>query len=79
MLSCRELAESASAYLDGELPAWRRLMVRLHVWMCAHCRRYVEQVRAVKEMLAAYGRTSTAPVSNELRAEFRQAFPPRDG
>ena len=28
-------------------PLWRRLALRLHVWMCPHCRRYAAQIRAI--------------------------------
>ena len=47
MLSCRDIVERASEYLDADLP-WRvRLQVRLHLWMCAICREYLRQMRLV--------------------------------
>jgi hypothetical protein len=41
MLSCREVTERASDYLDRALPLRQRLAVRLHLFMCQHCRRYL--------------------------------------
>ena len=52
MLSCRELAHRhASDYLDGQLN-WRvGLGVRWHLLICAHCRRFVAQLRKVRTLL----------------------------
>ena len=44
VLSCREVAKSASDYLDANISWRRRLQMRLHLAMCGHCRRYVDQL-----------------------------------
>lgn len=51
MLSCREVTEKASDYLDRTLPWGQRLGMRLHILMCQHCRRYLRQIRAVVKAL----------------------------
>ncbi|MDE2227763.1 MAG: glutaredoxin 3 [Alphaproteobacteria bacterium] len=51
MLSCRDLARRADRYVDGELPLRERLEVRLHMFLCKHCSRYVEQLRLTIEAL----------------------------
>lgn len=63
MLSCREVTERASDYLDRALPLWQRLAVRLHLFMCQHCRRYLRQLRAV---VTALGRMPELEVSEEM-------------
>ena len=45
MLSCRELAEDADRYLDGELSLWERVKVRFHLALCKNCCRYLDQLR----------------------------------
>ena len=55
MLKCREVAEQASAYVDGTLPWRTRLAIRLHLAMCGHCSRYVAQ------MLQTIGLVAKAP------------------
>jgi anti-sigma factor RsiW len=51
LISCRDVAERASEYLDQEL-TWRsRLQVRLHLFVCQDCRRYVDQLRATTALL----------------------------
>ncbi|QBQ54326.1 zf-HC2 domain-containing protein [Nitrosococcus wardiae] len=47
MLSCREVTEQASDYLESTLPWQQRLGIRLHLFLCRHCRRYLRQLRAV--------------------------------
>lgn len=46
MLSCRDVTENASDYLERELGWWPRLQFRMHLMVCQLCRRYVEQLKA---------------------------------
>lgn len=61
MLTCREVTECASDYLDGNLPFGRRLAFRLHLMMCRHCRRYVDQLARTVALVRAAGREATDP------------------
>ena len=47
MLTCKEVAESIGRDEWRDAPLWRRLALRLHLWMCPHCRRYAAQIRAI--------------------------------
>jgi predicted anti-sigma-YlaC factor YlaD len=51
MLSCKELTELATAYLEGDLTWRERTGVQVHLWMCRHCRIYVDQMRKVIGLL----------------------------
>ncbi len=46
MLSCKDINQKASLYIDGELTIRQRLAVGFHLLMCVHCRRYVRQLAA---------------------------------
>lgn len=46
MLSCKDVADRASALIDGELSAWDAFQIRLHLVMCKGCGRFIEQMRA---------------------------------
>ncbi len=48
MLSCRELNDVATAYIEGELQPWTRMSIWMHIQMCAHCRRYFRQLRQIR-------------------------------
>ncbi|RPG25173.1 MAG: hypothetical protein CBC10_008645 [Gammaproteobacteria bacterium TMED50] len=44
MMSCRQVCDSASEIADGNLAAWQRLQVRIHLLICKYCRRYIRQL-----------------------------------
>ena len=44
MLSCKEVAERASALIDGELGLFDRLQMRLHLAMCKGCGAFIDQM-----------------------------------
>jgi predicted anti-sigma-YlaC factor YlaD len=45
MLSCKDMVRSASDYLDGRLTWRQRIMLGLHLVMCAFCRRFFKQFK----------------------------------
>lgn len=45
MIQCKDLAEEASDYLDGDLPLGRRIRLFLHLLICRCCRNYLQQIR----------------------------------
>ena len=51
-MKCEELAERVTGLLEGALPANKILSVRIHLWLCVSCRRYVDQVRRTMRFLA---------------------------
>jgi predicted anti-sigma-YlaC factor YlaD len=72
MMSCREVTELASQYVDRDLPIAKRMAIRMHVAMCAHCRRFVRQLRATLELLHTIGKPSEpAVVGDAVLAAFR--------
>ena len=44
MLSCKDVTEKANSYLDDELTFMKRLRVRMHLFICKNCQRYVDQL-----------------------------------
>lgn len=63
MLSCRELSETASDYLEGTLTLRQRVGVTMHLLMCRHCRAYVDQLAKTVALLksARAGQDSIEP------------------
>ncbi len=53
MLSCKEVAERASALVDGEVSAWEAMQLKVHMAMCKGCGRFVDQIRTTDELTAA--------------------------
>jgi len=59
MLKCRQIAEQASQYIDGELSLWGRMQYRTHLMMCHHCRLFVHNFKAGIAMLDRLHREKT--------------------
>ncbi len=73
MLTCREVAERAQDYTDGNSSLWMRLRIRLHLVMCRNCDHFVDQTRKTKQLISqSLARGGQAEVSSDLMAAFQQ-------
>jgi predicted anti-sigma-YlaC factor YlaD len=82
MLSCKDVTEHASRWHDGEGGLRFRLMLRLHLLICVHCRRYLAQFAATIRLVRALPETEPAvPQMDALFAALRRpgAVRPADG
>jgi anti-sigma factor RsiW len=70
-LTCRELVELVTEYLEGTLSATDRARFESHLDTCSHCRRYVEQMRLT---IRATGTLSDETISPEGRDALLEAF-----
>ncbi|GAB6067120.1 hypothetical protein JCM13664_04380 [Methylothermus subterraneus] len=52
MLTCRQAVELLSKALDVPLSVRERLALRLHLWLCALCRRYARQLNLLERLCA---------------------------
>ena len=50
MLSCKQVATIASDYLDNSTPL--KWQMRLHLLMCANCRRFVRHLKITRQVSA---------------------------
>jgi hypothetical protein len=66
VLKCRELAELVTPYLEDALPLRARLAARLHLFLCAACRRYVEQMRLTIRFLGSRSPPSSPESENKI-------------
>lgn len=65
MLTCRELAEQADAFLDREMSLGQRLRIRLHMSMCNGCARFMRQMRMTRSLITAEARGAGAGEEDE--------------
>ena len=70
MISCKQLSELSSDYLDGNLTLAQRLSVRLHTLMCKYCRRFLSQLNISTALLPKdnTGDLSEADIETQLAA-----------
>jgi anti-sigma factor RsiW len=70
-LSCQELVELVTDYLEGALPAEEHERVERHLGICRGCHTYVEQFRQTIELT---GRLTVEDVSPEAELALLDAF-----
>jgi anti-sigma factor RsiW len=70
-LSCQELVELVTDYVEGALPPDERARFDGHLETCDGCRQYVEQMRAT---IAATGELRPAQLSPEAEQALLSAF-----
>lgn len=72
MLTCREVAERASDYLDHETSLGARVEIRLHLALCKPCRLCVRQLTSTIELVRrAEVRPPDAGTERRLLDAFR--------
>lgn len=76
MLTCRELTEVITDYLEGRMSFMDRLRFRAHIGMCAACRAYLHQMRQTVRTLGKLPPEAIPPqVRDQLLARFRNWKP----
>jgi anti-sigma factor RsiW len=70
-LSCRELVELVTAYLEGDLTKGERKRFEAHLTGCDGCTTYVEQMRRTVELT---GRLRVDDLSREAQDALLRAF-----
>jgi anti-sigma factor RsiW len=70
-LSCQEVVELVTDYLDEALPADEAALVEQHLNFCEGCVRYVEQIRATA---AAVGEVREEDIAPEAKDRLMAAF-----
>ena len=72
MLTCKDLTELITEYLEGRMGLMKRIRFQMHLGMCRHCRNYLRQMRGTIDVLGRIPEVS-APmeVEEELLKRFR--------
>lgn len=71
-LSCREMVEVITDYLEGAMSDGQRKRFERHIDACPDCTRYLEQMRAMLEAVGCLHATDVSPeAERELVAAFR--------
>jgi anti-sigma factor RsiW len=71
-VTCKELVELVTDYLEGRLPQAQVEEFEQHLELCAGCVTYVDQLRATIELVGSVGEDDLPPgAADALLAEFR--------
>ena len=83
MMSCKEAAHLASDYLERELPPLRRWSLRLHLFMCVDCRRFVDGIQSVVRLASTLrgsaDRRKFEDLAHDLTSRFSDGPSGREG
>jgi len=71
MLTCQQMTELVTAYLEGALPFPDRLRFQFHLGTCRHCRRYLRQMRTTVRLLR---RVRAEPVPDAVMQSLLERF-----
>jgi anti-sigma factor RsiW len=72
-MSCRELVELVTEYLEGTLPASERARFDAHLKGCDGCRNYIDELRTAIRMVGRLTEESLSPGAEAaLLATFRR-------
>ena len=71
LVSCEELVELATEYLEGALEPRERLRLERHLSICPPCRGFMAQMR--KTAVVA-GSAAPEPLSDERRRSLLEAY-----
>jgi predicted anti-sigma-YlaC factor YlaD len=71
-ITCKELVEVVTDYLEGRMAPERRLLFEEHVAFCSWCDTYLEQMRETIRLTGALTEDDLAPETRDrLLAVFR--------
>jgi anti-sigma factor RsiW len=71
MLTCKQITDLITDYLEGRLPWMDRLRFQMHVGMCQHCRKYLRQM---KLSVAVLGAMPAEPVPDDVMQSLLARF-----
>ncbi len=70
-LSCQDVAEIITEYLEGEMSVPKRIRFHMHVGLCKDCRNYLQQMKYTVQTL---GKIPAEPISPETREALLERF-----
>ncbi len=84
MFNCGETTHMVSEYLDRKLPLYKRMGIRIHLFMCRFCSQYRKQLLLMHQVLERYSESDRTidifePLSNEDRERMKHLLDHLDG
>jgi anti-sigma factor RsiW len=70
-ITCQELVELVTDYLEGALPDPERARLEAHLAACPYCETYIAQMR---QTIDAVGELSVEMISHEQQEQLIEAF-----
>ncbi len=71
MMTCKEMVELVTLYLEGVLPPEDRILFEKHMGVCHGCAAYIEQMR---QTIYLAGRITEDSIPAHVEADLLNAF-----
>jgi len=71
MLTCNQITELVTDYVEGRLSLGDRVRFRMHVGMCKHCKEYLRQMRLTVKTV---GQLPDEPMPSDVKDELLRRF-----
>jgi predicted anti-sigma-YlaC factor YlaD len=74
MLTCQQMTELVTDYVERRLPFADRVRFQMHLGMCRHCREYLRQIKLVAAALGELRSEDVPPMPEEVATELLARF-----
>lgn len=71
MLTCKEMTELVTDYLERRLPFRKRIAFQMHIGMCKNCRAYLRQMKLTIRTL---GKLPEPVIPDDVKSELLRRF-----
>jgi len=80
MLSCKDISHLASDHIDNKLPFLTKMKIKMHLFMCHHCRAFIKQLRTtiktIKHIKPTPAKQSVIDLQVQTLLKTRQQIKP---
>ena len=71
MLTCKEVTEIITDYLEGKMSFVDKIRFHMHLGMCRHCREYLKQMKETQKLV---GNIPKEEMPEDLHNELLKRF-----
>lgn len=71
MMTCEELTELVTDYMERRLGLWETIRFQFHLGLCGPCREYLGQMETTR---ASLGHVEPVPMADPVRSEMLSRF-----
>ena len=72
MLTCKDTSRLISEGQERQLSLKERISLRLHVWMCNNCRRFEQQIVAMRKIIQSEWANDAATKNKQLSSKAQE-------
>ncbi len=78
MLSCQQVATLASDYLDKNTHGSLKWQMRMHLMMCANCRRFMRHLKITQQLAAGMAQQSPEVDAEQVLIRVKESLKKHD-